>query len=75
MLLHCYAMDKVYATGCDAETAEKWMKEHDGETLTLPVEVTGDTLPYFPKIAQGKNLLGVLLMRTRRDCRRLEVHC
>jgi len=72
LLLHVYDMDKVYATGCKAEAAEKWLKENEGKELTMPVEIKAETLPYFPKIVDGKNLLGILLMRTRRDCLKIK---
>uniref|UniRef100_A0A0N5AMJ3 DUF1768 domain-containing protein n=1 Tax=Syphacia muris TaxID=451379 RepID=A0A0N5AMJ3_9BILA len=69
ILAHTYEYDNVYATGCDKNKLMEWCVKNSGTILKVPTRIDTDTLIYIPLVGSGKNVLGFLNMKVRRELR------
>ncbi|CAD6192553.1 unnamed protein product [Caenorhabditis auriculariae] len=70
MLVHAYAGDSIYGTGCTVLKVKKWLEDlhkSGAKTIKIPAEfpMNSETVKTCPTFAQGRNILGVILMQLR----------
>lgn len=70
MLVHAYAGDSIYGAGTTIPHIKKWfenMKSNGTTTFKIPsmFPLTEETVQKCPNLAQGRNILGVILMQLR----------
>ncbi|CAL36504.1 NADAR domain-containing protein [Caenorhabditis elegans] len=70
ILVHAFARDSIYGTGCTIPAIKKWLDDlskagvkHLKIPATFPLNKT--TVQHCPVFAQGRNVLGVILMQLR----------
>lgn len=78
ILVHAYARDSIYGTGCSVPAIKKWldnMEKAGVKTLKVPAQFPLDenTVQHCPVFAQGRNILGVILMQLRQKIRNGEI--
>uniref|UniRef100_A0A1I7U9U9 DUF1768 domain-containing protein n=1 Tax=Caenorhabditis tropicalis TaxID=1561998 RepID=A0A1I7U9U9_9PELO len=74
ILVHAFPRDSIYGTGCNAPAIRKWLDdlEKSGiKTLKIPATfpLNETTVQHCPVFAQGRNILGVILMQLRAKIR------
>lgn len=67
ILVHTFDRDNLFATGTNNEDLEKWAKDNQGKALKIPVDINIDNLKYIPLTGKGKNLLGIISMKVRKQ--------
>uniref|UniRef100_A0A1I7XT95 DUF1768 domain-containing protein n=1 Tax=Heterorhabditis bacteriophora TaxID=37862 RepID=A0A1I7XT95_HETBA len=70
ILVHAYAGDSIYGSGCTVSQIRKWcedMKASGATMLKIPAlfPLTTESISMCPNVAQGRNVLGVILMQLR----------
>ncbi|CAB3404060.1 unnamed protein product [Caenorhabditis bovis] len=79
ILVHAYAGDSIYGTGCTVVRIKKWLEELKKagvKTLKIPAEFPLDenSVQNCPTFADGRNILGVILMQLREKLRKNAIH-
>ncbi|EFO86093.1 hypothetical protein GCK72_005405 [Caenorhabditis remanei] len=74
ILVHAFPRDSIYGTGCAVPAIKKWlddMEKSGVKTLRIPANfpLNQDTVQHCPVFAQGRNILGVILMQLREKIR------
>uniref|UniRef100_A0A915DB87 Uncharacterized protein n=1 Tax=Ditylenchus dipsaci TaxID=166011 RepID=A0A915DB87_9BILA len=67
ILAQSYDRDTFYACGADKEAVMKWAVENDGQVIKIPSELSLDNMKYVPLVGQGRNVLGVICMKIRKQ--------
>lgn len=70
ILVHAFPRDCIYGTGCNVPKIKKWLdvlKTSAVKTLRIPATFPLDeiTVQHCPVFAEGRNILGVILMQLR----------
>ncbi|ETN75296.1 hypothetical protein NECAME_12486, partial [Necator americanus] len=70
ILVHAFPGDSIYGAGCRHAQVKKWcesMKANGATTIRIPATfpLTSETVVNCPNFAQGRNVLGVILMQLR----------
>lgn len=74
ILVHAFPRDSIYGTGCNVPAIKKWLDDLEKSGVkslripaTFPLDET--TVQHCPVFAQGRNVLGVILMQLREKIR------
>jgi predicted NAD-dependent protein-ADP-ribosyltransferase YbiA (DUF1768 family) len=67
ILAHTYNRENFYACGLDDAGFEKWAKENEGKVLKIPSEFVLDNVGYVPLFGNGKNIIGAMCMKVRKQ--------
>jgi len=70
VLIQVNRSDPLWAVAMNDEDFKKWLEENDGKSFDIPVDVNGDIVGNFPKIGNGRNLQGFVIMSVRNQLRR-----
>ncbi|CAI2338818.1 unnamed protein product [Caenorhabditis sp. 36 PRJEB53466] len=78
ILVHAFVRDSIYGTGSNVLQVKKWLDDllkAGVKTLRIPSEYPLDdtTVQHCPVFAQGRNILGVILMQLREMIRKEEI--
>uniref|UniRef100_A0A8R1HKH9 NADAR domain-containing protein n=1 Tax=Caenorhabditis japonica TaxID=281687 RepID=A0A8R1HKH9_CAEJA len=78
ILVHAFPRDSIYGTGCGVIQIKKWLDElgkSGVQTLRVPAQfpLNDTTVQNCPVFAQGRNILGVILMQIREKVRKNEI--
>ncbi|RCN23988.1 hypothetical protein ANCCAN_30323 [Ancylostoma caninum] len=78
ILVHAFPGDSIYGAGCRHAQVKKWcesMKANGATTIRIPATfpLTSETVMNCPNFAQGRNVLGVILMQLREMLRENKV--
>nr|CDJ84798.1 Conserved hypothetical protein CHP02464 domain containing protein [Haemonchus contortus] len=78
ILVHAFPGDSIYGAGCRQAQVKKWcesMKANGATTIRIPATfpLTAETVFNCPNFAQGRNVLGVILMQLREMLRENKV--
>ncbi|KAK5967529.1 DUF1768 domain-containing protein [Trichostrongylus colubriformis] len=78
ILVHAFPGDSIYGAGCRQAQVKKWcesMKANGATTIRIPATfpLTCETVFNCPNFAQGRNVLGVILMQLREMLRENKV--
>ncbi|PIC45974.1 hypothetical protein B9Z55_005814 [Caenorhabditis nigoni] len=78
ILVHAYPRDSIYGTGCGVPTIKKWLSDLEKsavKTIRIPAEfpLNETTIQHCPVFAQGRNVLGVILMQLREKIRKGDI--
>ncbi|CAJ0608612.1 unnamed protein product [Cylicocyclus nassatus] len=78
ILVHAFPGDSIYGAGCRHAQVKKWcesMKANGATTIRIPATfpLTSETVVNCPNFAQGRNVLGVILMQLREMLRENKV--
>ncbi|KAK6055938.1 hypothetical protein COOONC_06559 [Cooperia oncophora] len=78
ILVHAFPGDSIYGSGCRQAQVKKWcesMKANGATTIRIPATfpLTSETVLHCPNFAQGRNVLGVILMQLREMLRENKV--
>ncbi|WKX93963.1 hypothetical protein Q1695_011322 [Nippostrongylus brasiliensis] len=70
ILVHAFPGDSIYGAGCKQAQVKKWcesMKANGATTIRIPATfpLNSETVFNCPNFAQGRNVLGVILMQLR----------
>ncbi|KAJ1366645.1 hypothetical protein KIN20_027365 [Parelaphostrongylus tenuis] len=78
ILVHAFPGDSIYGAGCRHAQVKKWcenMKANGATTIRIPATfpLTAESVINCPNFAQGRNVLGVILMQLREMLRENKV--
>lgn len=65
LLVHSNPYETLWGSACNTKTVKQWAIKNKGAILKIPQYVKAETIKSFPIIADGRNVLGYLLMQTR----------
>ncbi|CCD71232.1 NADAR family protein [Caenorhabditis elegans] len=69
ILIQTYIGDTYFAAGANAKYTSTWVDRHVNQSLKYPENVVVDNVQYLPLVANGKNVLGWILMQVRDELR------
>uniref|UniRef100_A0A1I7UD14 DUF1768 domain-containing protein n=1 Tax=Caenorhabditis tropicalis TaxID=1561998 RepID=A0A1I7UD14_9PELO len=69
LLVQTYIGDTYFAAGAGTKYTSIWVTRHTNQVVKLPENVVAESVKYLPLIANGKNVLGWILMQVRDELR------
>uniref|UniRef100_A0A915D4L4 NADAR domain-containing protein n=1 Tax=Ditylenchus dipsaci TaxID=166011 RepID=A0A915D4L4_9BILA len=67
ILAQSFEADKFYACGLDKEGVKQWATQNEGKLIRIPRELTLANAKYIPMFGNGRNVIGAMFMKIRKD--------